>query len=213
MYYAGCQYGKSSDPDNLFTTYFTSNQYIKSKPSSDFIIEKIIVRDDAREYEKRYLKKCYCILGKEKFLKLMINRNLAPGILHDDLERKNISERMKKRWETGNMKEVHKKAVETRSKRTYKKVEFSLEIKRNISERMKSNNPMFNEAIRDKHKRSINSPEALRKKSLLKMENSYNKGKHWYNNGIETKMCLECPEGWVEGRINPHWNYKRKGIK
>jgi hypothetical protein len=95
-YYVGCQYGKNSNPHNLFTTYFTSNQYIKSKPSSNFIIEKIIVRPDAREYEKRYLKKCYNILGKEKFLLLMINKNLAPGILNtpETIEKANIKKRI-----------------------------------------------------------------------------------------------------------------------
>ena len=27
------------------------------------------------------------------------------------------------------------------------------------------------------------------------------KGRHWFNNGIEQKMCYECPEGWQPGRI------------
>lgn len=27
------------------------------------------------------------------------------------------------------------------------------------------------------------------------------KGIHWFNNGIEQKMCYECPEGWQLGRI------------
>lgn len=209
-YYVGCQYSKNSNPDNLLKTYFTSSTYIKSKPSSEFVIEKILIRDDAREYEKRYLKKCYCMLGREKFLSLMINRNLAPGILHDEQERKNISERMKKKWQNGEMIDVHKKSVSTRKSRIYKKVKFSFEIRKNISERMRKNNPMSNEAVRAKHKESINSPEALKKKSLSKIGNTNTKGKHWFNNGIKTKLCLECPEGWVEGRMTPHWNYNRK---
>lgn len=26
-------------------------------------------------------------------------------------------------------------------------------------------------------------------------------GKHWYNNGVETKFCYKCPDGYVSGRI------------
>ncbi len=25
-------------------------------------------------------------------------------------------------------------------------------------------------------------------------------GKNWYNNGIDSKFCKECPEGWIKGR-------------
>lgn len=31
--------------------------------------------------------------------------------------------------------------------------------------------------------------------------NSRNSGKHWYNNGIESKLAFECPKGYSEGRI------------
>jgi len=81
-YYVGCQYGKKSNPSNLWQTYFTSNKYINTQPKENFKIIKVICRDDAREYERRYLKKCYGIFKKEKFLKILINRNIAPGILN-----------------------------------------------------------------------------------------------------------------------------------
>lgn len=29
---------------------------------------------------------------------------------------------------------------------------------------------------------------------------SFNKGMKWWNNGVEDRMCRECPEGWVRGR-------------
>lgn len=32
------------------------------------------------------------------------------------------------------------------------------------------------------------------------------KGKHWYNNGEKTVFAFECPEGFVKGRLNCHWN-------
>jgi len=209
-YYVRCQYGKSSNPNNLFKTYFTSNSYIKSKVSTEFVIEKIVVRSDARNYEKRYLKKCYHLLGKDKFLKLMINRNLSPGILHDDLGREKISQRMKIQWADGIMNNVHKKATETRKNRKYKKVTKSIEEKLKISERMKKNNPMFDDNVRKKHKQSINSEENKKRKSEIAKGNTYTKGRTWYNNGEESKMLYECPIGWIKGRLTPHWNYNRK---
>ena len=75
--------------------------------------------------------------------------------------------------------------------------------------RMKNNNPMFNIEIKSKHKQSINTPEALEKKSRAKVGNTNTKGKFWYNNGVDTRMFQEAPEGWVRGRINPHWNTNR----
>ncbi|MDP1183370.1 hypothetical protein, partial [Klebsiella pneumoniae] len=31
--------------------------------------------------------------------------------------------------------------------------------------------------------------------------NSHNKGKKWYNNGIEQRLVLIPPEGWVKGKL------------
>jgi len=30
---------------------------------------------------------------------------------------------------------------------------------------------------------------------------SRNSGKHWYNNGVKSKLAFECPKGYKEGRI------------
>lgn len=209
-YYVGCQYGKNADPSNFFIKYFTSNNYIKSKLTTDFIVKKVLVRKDARKYEERYLKKCYNLLGREKFLLLMINRNLAPGIIHDEREINNISERMKKRWKNGLMNEAHQKASITRKSKQYKKIIISDEEKQKISERMKTNNPMFKEEIRKKHKEAVNSENSKRRKSEIARGNTYVKNRAWYNNGEKTGMFYSCPEGWIKGRLNPHWNHTRK---
>ena len=66
-FYVGCQYGVKSDPSNFWITYFTSNNYIKSSPKSNFDIIAVVQRNDARIFEKRYLQKCYRLLGREKF--------------------------------------------------------------------------------------------------------------------------------------------------
>lgn len=52
---------------------------------------------------------------------------------------------------------------------------------------------------------------AYTQESLKKMSEAAkvrNRGKHWYNNGEISKFCLECPEGFVPGRIS--WKDKEK---
>ena len=95
-YYVGCQYGRESNPGNLWKTYFTSNKYINSKTPSEFKIITIQPRMDAREYERKYLSRCYRMLGRERFMELLINRNLAPGILNtpESIARANIKRRV-----------------------------------------------------------------------------------------------------------------------
>ena len=31
------------------------------------------------------------------------------------------------------------------------------------------------------------------------------KGMHWYNNNITEKLCYECPDGFIPGRIKKLW--------
>ena len=140
----------------------------------------------------------------------MINRNLAPGIVLDESERQKISERLKMRWKTGKMEDARKKSQITRKGRTYEKSPISYEKRQLISKRMEKNNPMFDENVRQKHKKSMNTKEIRLKKSEIAKGNTYTKGRSWYNNGIETKMFYQQPEGWTKGRLNPHWNHKRK---
>ena len=82
--YVGSQYGKNSDPKNLFETYFTSSIYVKELGYDNFVIDEIKERQDARSYEAKYLQRAYLMLGKEKFLKIFLNRNIAPGILNTE---------------------------------------------------------------------------------------------------------------------------------
>ena len=87
-YYVGTQYGKTSNPYKFWKTYFTSSKYVKNLIERDgedsFIIINIQIRNDARMYEHRYLKKAYNLLGKSRFLEIFLNRNIAPGILLTD---------------------------------------------------------------------------------------------------------------------------------
>ena len=64
---------------------------------------------------------------------------------------------------------------------------FSEEHKKKIGETKKGNKNMLGK----KH-----SAESIQKMSEAK------KGKHWYNNGKENKLCYECPDGFVPGRLS-----------
>ena len=64
---------------------------------------------------------------------------------------------------------------------------FSEEHKKKIGETKKGNKNMLGK----KH-----SAESIQKMSEAK------KGKHWYNNGKMNKLCYECPDGFVPGRLS-----------
>lgn len=215
--YVGVQYNKNSDPKDLFTKYFTSNKLIKNNPNN-YVIEKISVTRNARELERRYLRYIYYKLGRDLFLQLYINRNLSPGILHDGEECARISKRMKELWKTEKRRNKHKLDIEKRIQSGFyesrKGVDpFSEETKETFRQNMLLNNPMHNEEIRKKHKEKMNSEKIKSERSERQKGNTYAKGRTWYNNGIISKMFKDDPdklEGWVKGRLNPHWNYNRR---
>lgn len=215
--YVGVQYNKNANPSDLLTKYFTSNKLIKSNPDN-YVIEKVTISKNARELERRYLRYIYYKLGKETFLKLYINRNLAPGILHDSDACIKISLRMKELWKTEKRRNKHKLDLEKRKHNgSYEKMRgvdpFSPETKEIFRNNMLVNNPMFDEHFKQKHKEKMNSPEMKQRRKELSLGNDYAKGSSWYNNGLVTKMFKTPPnpeEGWVKGRLNPHWNFNRK---
>ena len=58
-YYAGSRTAKNCHPSDLLSSYHTSSKVVSEKISSgsEFVVRKIRVRDDALDYETRYLKK------------------------------------------------------------------------------------------------------------------------------------------------------------
>lgn len=215
-YYVGCQYGKLSDPSNLWETYFTSNQYIKSQPKTNFKIVKLIQRDDARDYERRYLNKCYKLLGKEKFCTIFINRNLAPGIILEGQALENLKISLRNAWKNESRKKRHYEVIEKmKLDGTYEKRRgidnLTDEAKQNISIRMTNNNPMHSEEIKKKHLLAVNTEKEKQRKKTQSTGNTYTKGKSWYNDGNVCVMAFLSPgDNWVKGRLKPHWNYNRK---
>jgi hypothetical protein len=185
--YVGCQYGVKSDPANFWVTYFTSNKYVKSQPKNAFNVVLVKERHDAREYEKRYLQKCYRLLGRERFIELLINRNIAPGILNtpESILKANIKRKIsnsiaaKKRVANGTHNFILNPHIPTKEERD------------RSSKRMKGNQ-FAKLMVRD---------EEYRKKQATNSKGNKNvRGKKWWNNGSQRKRSKECPgEEWKEG--------------
>ncbi len=69
---------------------------------------------------------------------------------------------------------------------------------------------MHNSQTKQKHLEKMRSVENRERTRQRFLNNSYAKGKKWYNNGQKCKMCFTPPDNtWVLGRLNPHWNYGR----
>ena len=187
-FYVGCQYGVKSDPSNFWITYFTSNNYIKSSPKSNFDIIAVVQRNDARIFEKRYLQKCYRLLGREKFLSTFINRNIAPGILNtpetiakanSDKKRLKNSLAAKKRIAEGSHNFITNPYIPTENQRKL------------ISIRMKGNNYGSLRKLDENYRRNA---------AELSKGNTNVRGKHWWNNGKQRKRSILSPgEEWVKG--------------
>ena len=184
--YIGSQYGKKSDPSNLWETYFTSSKLVKELIEKDgkdsFIIEYIDCRLDAREYEQKYLMLMYKKYGRKEFLDKFLNRNLSPGILlteeiiakaNGPKKRKKCSESAKKLLEKGEhnfQKGVNPSTLEHNRKKS--------------SERMKGNDYGSFRKMTDELK------EKLKEKSK---GNTNVRGTKWWTNGITLKRSKECP--------------------
>lgn len=50
----------------------------------------------------------------------------------------------------------------------------------------------------EEHKKKVS--EAMKGNQYAK-GNKNNLGKHWFNNGEESKLCYECPNGFIPGRL------------
>jgi hypothetical protein len=192
-YYIGCQYGQRSDPSNFWNTYFTSNQYIKSQPKDNFKLIKLIQRDDARNYEKRYLSRCYHILGRETFLQIMINRNLAPGILNtkETIEKANIKRRISNK--TAALKRIESGTHNFQ----LNKYPHSKEWLEKIKLRMNGDS---NPGKNPKNIKKRLTDEYRKKQSDGAKGNTNVKGYRWWTNGEINKRAKECPaEGFYLG--------------
>ena len=190
-YYVGSQYGKNSDPTNLLTSYITSSKYVKQIIEKDgiesFKIVKILIRDDARDYEAKYLSKVYRLLGKDKFLQILINRNLSPGILLT----KEIIEKANKKRKISNSIAAKKLLEEGRHNFQINNASNYEHVRKERAERMKGNN----------YGSYRNVTDELKQKLAEKSKGNTNvRGTRWWTNGTINKRSKECPgEGFYLG--------------
>lgn len=194
-YYVGSQYGLKSDPTNLLKTYVTSSKYVKQLIEQDgidsFKIERIVIREDAREYEAKFLKRLYRKLGNDRFLEVMINRNIAPGILStpEIVAKANIKRKVsnsiaaKRRLKNG----THNFQLANAGNLPH--------VRKLRSERMKGNNYGALKEITDD----------FRQKCADGAKGNTNvRGRKWWTNGTEYKRSVDCPgEGFYLGS-KPH---------
>lgn len=86
---------------------------------------------------------------------------------------------------------------ETRNKMSDEKKgkHFSEEHKKKMSEAKKNMSEETKKKLSEANKGKHLSDEARKKIAEAR------KGKHWYNNGKMNKLCYECPDGFVTGRL------------
>jgi len=198
-YYIGSQYGKNSDPNNLWKTYITSSKYIKeliaTTGKDSFEIIKIVPREDAREYEAKLLKRLYNFFGKEKFLSIMINRNISPGILlTDDI----ISKANKKRKISNSLAAKKMLKNGNHNFQIYKAGDKE-HVRELRSKRMIGNTFGSIRKITD---------EFREKQSNGAKGNTNVRGTKWWTNGIVNKRSKECPDGFYLGTTKRNANDK-----
>jgi hypothetical protein len=190
-YYIGSQYGKNSDPSNLWNSYTTSSKYvqelIESTGKDSFRIIKCVARLDAKEYEAKFLKRLYKFFGKYKFLSVMINRNVAPGIL---LTPETIKKANAKR-KVSNSIAAKKLFKEGRHNFQKKPASQCPHVRKLKSDSMMGNN----------YGSFRNITEELKKVLSEKSKGNTNvRGtKWWYNESTgNKKRCIDSPgDGWV----------------
>lgn len=193
QYYVGSQYGKMSHPDNLFSTYFTSSKLVEELGYENFEIVYIKEMNNARQYEANYLKRAYYILGKDRFEKVLLNRNISPGII--------MTEEMMK---TANVKRKVSNSIVAKKRVKEGTHNFqgwdqpwtrTPEERKKRSDRMKGNN----------YGSYRNMDDELKKKLAEKSKGNTNvRGRIWVVNKNGHRMRVEkdqIPEGYIRGMV------------
>lgn len=183
--YVGSQYGKTSNPSNIWSTYFTSSKFIKeiilNEGKDSFEVLKVTERLDARKYEARYLQRCYRLFGKDKFMDLFINRNIAPGILlsEESILKANGPDKREK---------MRKLALERLANGTHNFITDhhspTEEERKKISERMMGNDYGNLRNITPEYRQ-----QAAEKSKGNKNVNGYK----WWTDGVECKRSIDSP--------------------
>ena len=87
---------------------------------------------------------------------------------------------------------------------------FSEETRRKMSESMKGK--LLGRHLSEETKRKLSESRKGKQKTeeCKRKIGDANRGRHWYNNGVECVMAYECPDGFVPGNLNKMSEYERK---
>lgn len=107
--YVGCQYEQTADPSNMLTTYFTPSPRVHQSMEVDgvgsLVVNYTVPAVDAQAYERRYMRRAFKWLERDKFLQMFINRNLAPGILLEGWAMDNLKSSLREAWNSPKKRE------------------------------------------------------------------------------------------------------------
>lgn len=191
LLYVGCRYAANCTPSELLVTYFTSSKKVKAIIENEGVgVLKIViikVREDARDYESRYLKRMFRKFGNEKFKEVFLNRNIAPGILNDADSLARAAEKKK----ISNSVSQHKLLSEGR----HNWQNLTDEQKQRWSEKS-SLSKMGND-----YGKYRNITDEYRKKVAEKSKGNTNvRGTSWWTDGVVFKRSIDKPgESYYRG--------------
>lgn len=200
--YVGCQYSPSADPKNLLVKYKTSCRYIHERGVEAFEIVKIVIRDDAREFERRYLRRMYTRLGYDAFQLVFINRNLAPGIIFtaDVRERMSISLKLAaaRRREAGTLLPTFQGRAHTQKTKDV--------ISKKAIQRLQDNGHpqgMLGKSHTEPTKERIRNTCTANSAMRGRVGDAHpTGGTVWWNDGKTHKRSADRPgEAWIMGRL------------
>lgn len=167
--------------------------------------------EELREVEKHYILSSKSLVTEGGY-------NLSYGahnIIFTDKIKDTMSKNRKKAWERLTKEEKEEWSLKC-SKRNLNPngVYQSQEYKSKMRLRSTGKHNLTEEGR--ERKRQIGYNQQCSKETrlhLAKIRKGRDIGKHWWNNGADQKFTYECPgDGWVKGRLNPHWNQRNYEI-
>lgn len=132
------------------------------------------------------------------FLTVSEHRLLHNEGEHNPMYGKKLSEETKKRL--SGMRKGENNAMYGKHHTEESKKKMSLSKKGKYTG---EDNPFYRKKHSEESRRKMSDAhkgKRLSKEHINKVAEA-NRGKHWYNNGKETKFCFDCPPGFVPGRL------------
>lgn len=180
IWYYGSEYKNSkrgvANPSNLWTTYFTSSNYVRrfreeyGEPDIVEVRRTFSIGKDCLLWEHKVLRRIKAETDDKWLNKTEKYFTHVSGWNHSDEDREMISLRTKEWWKT---------------------------LDEETQTRLKSN--LMRDARWNKGRTEVYSEDTLKKMSETRLKKNY----HWYTNGSENKsipLGEKIPEGFYRGR-------------